>query len=115
MTRLKVEQELLIREVRKLYVFPKDNSVTHFLEGHRNVPQLLIAAVPVLEGYFGTGTIFVLRAPTDEQGSQSLYAVVMWPGSVEDVANALDHFEDEWWLSNSRQSLGRLTFTYELA
>ena len=62
----------------------------------------------------GGNAVFNLRAPIDEAGSQTLYAVAMWPGKLQDVRDALAKFDDEWWMARARQAAGYLTFTYEL-
>src|ERR1700685_1601928 len=108
------EHEAALNELRRLYVLPAGSSVTGFLRKHRTIPQLLVLAAQQLKWYFGADTVLTLRAPIDESGSRSLYAVAMWPGSVRDAKTALDKFDDAWWIANSRQALGDLYFTYEL-
>ena len=105
--------EATLKEVRKHFVLPNDSSVATFMAEHRSLPQILLEAVTPLRTCFGTGTIFNLRAPIDESGSRTLYAVAMWPGKVRDARNALAKFDD-WWIAQSRQASGYLTFTYEL-
>lgn len=108
------EHDAALNEVRKYFVLPRDSSVSNFLSGHRIVPQILLEAVPQLRACFGAETIFNLRAPIDESGSQSLYAVAMWPGNVQDARRALTKFDDAWWIVHSRQASGYIVFTYEL-
>jgi len=50
----------------------------------------------------------------DEDGAQTLYVVAVWSGDVQDVRIALEHFDAQWWIANSRQASGDLCFTYEL-
>lgn len=114
MARFEAEHEALVKEVRKHYVLPANSSVLTFFYRHRALPQLLLQAASHLKEYFGAGVVFSLRVPVDESGSQTLYAVAMWPGNVREVRNALEKFDDEWWIANSRQASGHLTFTYEL-
>jgi hypothetical protein len=78
------------------------------------ISQLLLEAVGQLGGCFGAGAVFVLRAPTDESGAQTLYVVAMWPGSIRDVRRALAAFDEAWWIEHSAQASGYLAFTYEL-
>jgi hypothetical protein len=103
-----------LTELRKQYVLPIDSSVASFLREHRTIPQLLVLAAPQLKSHFGAATVLVLRAPIDESGARTLYAVAMWPGRVRDAKIALDKFDDDWWIANSRQASGNLYFTYEL-
>jgi|SRR5882672_659528 len=114
MVAFEAQHEAALTELRKQYVFPTDSSVVRFLREHRIIPQLLIHAAPQLKSHFGADTVFALRAPIDESGARTLYAIAMWPGRVLDAKGALDRFEDAWWIANSRQASGNLYFTYEL-
>ena len=114
MARFEADHQEIVAQVRRSYVLPNDASVAEFFRSHRTIPQLLVLAAPHLLEYFGAGTVLTLRATIDEYGSQTLYAVVMWPGAVRDVRDALANFDDHWWIANSRQAGGDLTFTYEL-
>ena len=114
MAEFAAQHEAAVRKLRKHYVLPADASVLDFLTEHRTIPQVLLEALPELKTCFGGNTVFHLRAPVDEAGSRTLYAVAMWPGEVADARNALARFDDAWWLSRAGQTAGRLTFTYEL-
>ena len=114
MAQFEVDHQAILAEVQKSYVLPEDSPVRGFFKSHRTIPQLLTQAAPRLKEYFGVGTVFTLRATVDEYGSQTLYAVVKWPGDVRAVRAALENFDEHWWIANSRQAAGDLTFTYEL-
>lgn len=114
MAEFAAQHEAVLNGLCKYYVIPTDSSVTDFLADHRAIPQILLSAAPHLKAYFGNETIFSLRAPLDESGSRTLYAVVMWPGSPEDVRRALAEFDQEWWMERAGQGAGYITFTYEL-
>ena len=114
MAEFAAQHEALLSEVRRQYVLPADTSVVTFLTEHRTLPPILLEAAPELRACFGAEAVFTLRAPIDDTGSQSLYAVAMWPGNVRDVRDALEEFDDTWWIEHSRQASGYLTFTYEL-
>jgi hypothetical protein len=100
-------------EVYKLYVLPGDGSVAGFLNDHRALPQILIAAMPQLRKVFGD-TVFALRATSDEFGWQNLYVDALWTGDAMDAFRLLDQFGDDWWIANSLPARGALTFTYRL-
>ena len=106
--------EVLIQDLRKHYVLPGDSSVRDFLVAHRTIPQILLSAVSQLKTCFGANTVFTLRAPLDESGVRTLYAVAIWSGKLSDVRAALAKFDDQWWIANSPQAEGYLVFTYEL-
>jgi len=106
------QHEAVANEVRKHYA--ADSSVLSFLSEHRSIPQILLGAAPQLKACFGADTVFDLRAPIDEAGSRTLYAVVMWPGKSQDARDALAKFDNDWWMARAGQAAGYLTFTYEL-
>jgi hypothetical protein len=108
------QYEVVLREVRRHYAFPVDSSVRGFLTEHRTISHILLEAVPHLKACFGDATVFSLRAPMDDAGSRTLYAVAMWPGRPCDVREALARFDDSWWTVRSRRASAYLAFTYEL-
>lgn len=114
MAQFQVEHQEIVDEVGKYYVMPADSSVTSFLESHRAIPALLLEAAPQLKKYFGTEVVVSLSTSSDETGSQALYGVVYWTGSIADVRAALAKFDEDWWLTRVAQASGYLTFTYEL-
>jgi hypothetical protein len=105
---------LELAEVRRQYVSVNDRDVRDFFRTHRTAPQLLIEALPKLTEKFGVGRVLKLRTSSDEVGSQTLYALVMWPGDVAVVRAAFEQFDQEWWIENSHRASGAVSFTYEL-
>lgn len=114
MAEFAAQHEAVLNDMRKHYVLPSDASVRDFLTEHRAIPQILLEAVPHLKAYFGGNAVFNLRAPIDEAGSRTLYAVAMWPGELRDVGDAFARFDSDWWMARAGQAAGYLTFTYEL-
>jgi hypothetical protein len=114
MARFEAQHQEALSELRKQYILPTDSSVVQFLGDHRTITEMLIMASRYLKEQFGDKVVFTLRAPLDESGARTLYAVAMWPGSARDARNALQQFDDAWWIANSRQGSGNLYFTYEL-
>jgi len=108
------QQESVLNDIRKHYIFTADASVTGFLAEHRAIPQILLEAVPHLKMYFGGQAVFSLRAPIDEAGSRTLYATAIWPGELRSAREALAKFDSNWWMARARQAAGYLTFKYEL-
>lgn len=108
------QYQAALDEVRKYYVLRTDSSIRDFLNAHRTIPQILLEAAPQLRAFFGTNTVFTLRASIDEARSGILYAVVMWPGPTQDARSALTTFDNQWWIARAGQAAGYLTFTYEL-
>lgn len=114
MAQFEADHEAVVAELQRSYVFQNDPRIRSFFKSHRTAPQLLTEALPVLRQTFGAGTVFNLRAVIDEYGGQNLYAVAVWPRDVRDAQIALENFDERWWIANSRQASGDLTFTYEL-
>jgi len=112
--RLQADNLNLILEIRKKFIFPLGSSVVDFLRNHRSISQILLESEAHLKQYLGSETVLTLKAPIDESGSPTLYAVAIWPGSVKEVVSGLEKFEENWWLANSRLASGNLHFTYEL-
>jgi hypothetical protein len=101
-------------DLKKLFVFRDEMAVTHFLSGHRTVPQLLMDAHTQLANFFGQDTVFALKVLTDEDGSRELYVVAEWSGQARQAMSALDSFVDRWWIGQSGPIAGRVSVTYEL-
>jgi hypothetical protein len=114
MAQFEAAHEDVVAELQRNYVFLNNQSVREFFRTHRTAPQLLIDALVHLRQHFGDGTVLNLRTTVEEYGAETLYVVAMWPGAVQDVRNALDHFDEQWWIANSRQAYGDIAFTYEL-
>jgi len=108
------KQQAEVTALRKYFVIDDSSSVEAFLGEHRTLPQILLEAAGYLRASFGYDVVFKLRAPVDEYGSSTLYAVAMWSGPVAEARIALERFDADWWLAHSRQASGRLSFTYEL-
>ena len=103
-----------ISEIQQFFIFRDDDAVMSFLYDHREVPHLLLQAVPFLNRYFGRDKILSLNIDSDEAGSRILYGIVAWKGSASAARLALNDFDDNWWMAHALQACGRLTFTYEL-
>ena|ERR1022692_2334118 len=103
-----------VKELKKRYVFTSNRNVQEFLQNHRSLPHILIDAEPHLKDCFGSDSVLNLEVLIDEDGSRSLYAVVLWRGEAELAESALAKFDDSWWLDKSREASGFLTITYEL-
>lgn len=114
MAQFEAQYEATLRELARYYVMPDDCSVQSFLRSHRTIPQLLAEAASHLKQCFGSDTIFALRAPSDESGSQTLRGIVMWPGDVNEVRTLLGRFDDDWWIAHSGEASGYLSFNFEL-
>jgi hypothetical protein len=113
MLNFEVQFAASITDVQRHYVMPADSSVIDFLRSHRRIPQLLIEALKPLRQFFDD-SILALRATSDENGWEMLYVNILWPGEPHCALEALDKFDDSWWLANSYPAGLNLTFTYKL-
>jgi hypothetical protein len=109
-------REQLMAEMKQLrteYVFRNDGAICRFLSSHRAAGTALSRAIPELRRSFGQDAVFNLEATSEEDGSTTLYAIVVWRGPVRGAESALEDFDERWWLSQA--PLAGVTFTYELA
>ena len=104
-----------IWELRASYVFPAGDSVDLFLSTHRALPAVLRDAVAPLKKAFGADSIFRLELSTDEDESNILFGIAVWHGYVRAATQALDRFEEDWWLDHMTRDTVDLAFTYKLA
>lgn len=107
-------EPLSLDEVRSHFGMVDESTINSFLMEHPALASILLDALVPLRNCFGAECVFNLRAPFDELGSQTLYAVAMWPGSTESVSKAIAAFDDCWWIAHSQPASGHLVFTYEL-
>jgi len=113
MGRYEGEHRNLIEKIKSVYVLEDEVAVWEFLNTHRRLAPVLVLAEPHLRRCFGDA-VLSLRSNSDEHGWEMLYTFVQWPGSPEQAMQALDAFDDEWWLANSYPAGSNLTFTYRL-
>ncbi len=102
-----------LSELKAEYIFRNENAIASFIASHRASAAILTRAIPQLKKFFGENVVFSLQAVSDDDGSTSLYAIVVWRGPAEGAESALEDFDECWWLNQHPQS--ELTFTYELA
>jgi hypothetical protein len=95
------------------YVLRNESVISRFLLTHRTMVPVLSRAIAELRISFGSDVVFNLEAIIEDDDSISLYAIVVWRGSIESADAALDEFDERWLLNQPPQS--GLTFTYELA
>jgi len=102
-------------ELRRGYVFSVESSIRPFLVKNRAIRATLRDALSQLQASFGHDRVFSLELSTEEEGSPTLYAVTIWPDSVQSAVRALRQFEESWWLDHMTQSTTNLAFVYEIA
>lgn len=102
-------------QLKTLYVFPPGNALDVFLANHRSLVTVLRDAVNPLKDAFGAKSIFRLELSIDDDDSTMLYGVAVCHSTVREAAEALDRFEEDWWLDHMTRDTVDLAFTYKLA
>jgi hypothetical protein len=95
------------------FVIENRRSVLRFVEGH-GLSGLLLEAEQHLKAVFGVPTIKVLTLLNDEEGMQTLFCYVKFPGSLAAGRNALKAFDRQWWRARYALGNGRLNFDFDL-
>jgi hypothetical protein len=101
--------------LRTFYGFSARETVASFLTNHPSISSVLMAAVPYLKEHFGPESILNLKVSSEDDDSQTLYAVVVWRGTAQTAAQAMESFVENWWLDQMTSNTTDLAFTYELA
>jgi hypothetical protein len=96
-----------------MYVIENRAAVTRFIEKNR-LRGLLSQAVDALNGAFGKGAIKTLKLLCDDEGSETLFCMIMTGGEMERAILALRDFDERWWLAHCGLVAGKLNFDFEL-
>ncbi|HWB84977.1 MAG TPA: hypothetical protein VG675_12600 [Bryobacteraceae bacterium] len=102
-----------IDDLKRLYLF-SDVAIDTFLEDHSAIRSVLRQAVDPLRMSFGPDRLVNLEVSTDEDGSSTLYAVVIWQADVPSASGALINFLESWWLQRMNGATSDLAFAYKL-
>ena len=103
-----------IAHFKREYGFSDAEVVTDFLFRHRTIRTVLRDAIPQLRATFGTDTIFNLEVSKDDEGSETIYAIAVWPADMQSASEALHDFFENWWLQRMNPSTSDLAFAYKL-
>lgn len=103
----------MLGEIRESYVLTSVSAVERYLGSRPAVSEALIEALPRLKRCFGSATL-AIRMHGEEDGTESLYAMALWPGAVQDARAATERFDNDWWLAKCASSSDCVVFTYEL-
>lgn len=102
-----------ISEIDSEYVFEDRPAVSRFIIEH-GLRGLLSQAAQPLRRAFGDSAIRSLRLVTDDEGSATLFCLVMVPGDLARANRALERFDRDWWLARCDLRAGLLNFDFEL-
>ena len=101
-----------IVQLERHYILDGRNDLIKLLREQRDLPGLLLDAVPQLRQWFGD-RLLQLQVSADEEDITARASVV-WPGDLERAEAALRAFDQNWWLTNCAKSNGYLVFDFEL-
>ena len=108
-----VREDLVLKELKQLYVFEDPSAVGAFI-GRNRFRELLIEARDPLNAAFGETAVRKLRLVEDDEGYVTLFCLVLVPGELEEARRALNSFDEAWWLARSHEASGKLNFDFEL-
>lgn len=103
----------VIADLRKTFVIDDASRVAAFVRWNRLSGPLLEAKDP-LDSVFGDAAVKRLSLLSDEEGSLTLFCLVMVPGDMEEARRALRSFDQQWWLARCGRVHGKLNFDFEL-
>jgi hypothetical protein len=103
----------IITILKRLFVFTEQEEVEAFLRSNRVLTTILIdSATPFAEAF--PKTPIALDVMTEEGAPRTIYALALWHGERSTAKQALNAFDERWWLANMRKAAGRIVFDYEL-
>ncbi len=101
-----------VDRLREDYEFVRPAQVIDYLEKHRDLAPLLLAAVAPLREAFGADAKLKLRTVCDEECCW-LQASVLWAGDVEPARACRDAFDAGWWMDHTLEAQGNLVIDVE--
>jgi hypothetical protein len=102
-----------LSDVEQAYVIEDRSAVVAFIKRNQLLGLLLEAREP-LASAFGEATVKKLTLVEDDEGFTTLFCLILIPGSLHEAKEALDLFDESWWLAHSHEGSGRLNFDFEL-
>ena len=102
-----------LKGLDEVYVIDQRCMVAAFIERNRLHGLLLLARDP-LNAAFGEATVKTLALVHDDEGSTTLYCLILAGGDMREARLALRSFDEHWWLDHFHQGNGKLNFDFEL-
>lgn len=103
----------VVADLQKTFVIDDASRVAAFVRWNR-LRGLLLEAKDALDSVFGEAAVKRLSLVSDDEGSLTLFCLVMVPGDMEEARRALRSLDQQWWLARSEQAGGKLNFDFEL-
>ncbi len=106
-------QDPALRALEQAYVVEERSAIPEFIKRNRLLEPLLEARGP-LASAFGEEAVKKLTLVEDDEGSVTLFCLILVPGGLEEAMWALNSFDEGWWLARSHGAGGKLNFDFEL-
>src|SRR5579859_7286475 len=100
--------------LENLYIFREANEVTSFLQENPFLLPLLQDARIQIKRYFPDSDV-VLEVVIDPEimGDKELVAFIVVEKNAEEASQALDRFDEEWWMNALHKAEDKLCITLE--
>ncbi len=104
-----------VRHVLQRYDSFSPAAVSQFLLSSPQVTEMLLAAAPCVEEFFGPEARVTLQVLTDQDGDNavSLFARIQTPLSVREAIAVRKRFNREWWMQQPGALEAALNFEVE--
>ena len=99
--------------LKEAYVLEDRSAIPAFITRNRLLELLLEARGP-LTSSFGEAAVKKLTLVEDDEGFVTLFCLILVPDGMEEARQALDSFDESWWLARSGQVGGKLNFDFDL-
>jgi hypothetical protein len=95
-------------------ILSDDRTMIELLEAEPALYSLLIEAVEPLRQAFGDKRLIYIRVLSSDEDSILKVTVRLLANFGDNPEDALQAFDEEWWLKNCHRSGGTLVFDYEM-
>jgi hypothetical protein len=99
--------------LEQAYVLEDRSAIRTFIERNRLLEPLLEARGP-LTSALGEAAVKKLTLVEDDEGFVTLFCFVLLPSGLKEARQALNSFDESWWLARSHEAGGKLNFDFEL-
>jgi len=109
----KPSPDFVLSGLEDVYVIDDRSAVAAFI-GKNRLRSLLLLARDPLNVVFGETALKRLAIVSDDEGFNTLFCLIAISGNVHEARQALESFDQRWWLDHCEQADGNLNFDFEL-
>ena len=103
----------ILGTLERSFVVEGRSAIPVFIERNHLLEPILASRGP-LTSAFGEAAVKKLTLFEDDEGFVSLFCLILFPGELEKARQALNSFDENWWLARSHETGGKLNFDFEL-